>query len=258
MSATFFLLLLAHLLGDFYFQSHDMAIGKQDDPAVLRKHCRYYDFTLLGVGAASGILLFHSFAVFAASLLAAAAHAAIDWLKFLCRKRWKNFYLSKWCFLADQALHLILLAVISGWFRASDTLFFFHWTVSSQDIRFLCLLILLGKPCNVALKRFNQKPEALNQKSWARGEEDSDYPAGAAIGVLERLLTAIHFLLQAYSAIGVVLAAKTLTRYPRLQNDPDFCEYYLIGTLSSLLLAIGAALLFFPPDELILLLSPSC
>lgn len=58
--------------------------------------------------------------------------------------------------------------------------------------------------------------------------------------------------------IGVVLAAKTLTRYPRLQNDPDFCEYYLIGTLSSLLLAIGAALLFFPPDELILLLSPSC
>ena len=223
MSATFFLLLLAHLLGDFYFQSHDMAIGKQDDPAVLRKHCRYYDFTLLGVGAASGILLFHSFAVFAASLLAAAAHAAIAWLKFLCR-----------------------------------TLFFFHWTVSSQDIRFLCLLILLGKPCNVALKRFNQKPEALNQKSWARGEEDSDYPAGAAIGVLERLLTAILFLLQAYSAIGVVLAAKTLTRYPRLQNDPDFCEYYLIGTLSSLLLAIGAALLFFPPDELILLLSPSC
>ena len=258
MSTTFFLLLLAHLLGDFYFQSHDMAIGKQDDPAVLWKHCRYYGFTLLGVGAASGSLIFHSFAVFAASLLAAAAHAAIDWLKFLCRKRWKNFYLSKWCFLADQALHLILLAVISGWFRASDTLFFFHWTVSSQDIRFLCLLILLGKPCNVALKRFNQKPEALNQKSGARGEEDSDYPAGAAIGVLERLLTAILFLLQAYSTIGVVLAAKTLTRYPRLQNDPDFCEYYLIGTLSSLLLAIGAALLFFPPDELILLLSPSC
>lgn len=250
MSATFFLLLLAHLLGDFYFQSHDMAIGKQDDPAMLRKHCRYYSFTLLGVGAASGILLFHSFAVFAASLLAAAAHAAIDWLKFLCRKRWKNFYLSKWCFLADQALHLILLAVISGWFRASDTLFFFHWTVSSQDIRFLCLLFFLGKPCNVALKRFNQKPEA-------KREEPSDYSAGAAIGVLERLLTAILFLLRAYSAIGVVLAAKTLTRYPRLQNDLDFCEYYLIGTLSSLLLAIGATLLFFPPDELILLLS-SC
>lgn len=247
MSATFFLLFLAHLLGDFYFQSHDMAIGKQDDPAMLRKHCRYYGFTLLGVGAVSSILLFHSLTVFAASFLAAVAHAAIDWLKFLCRKRLKNFYLSKWCFLADQALHLILLAVISGWFRASDMLFFFHWTVSSQDIRFLCLFILLGKPCNVALKRFNQKPEA-------RGEEGSDYPAGAAIGVLERLLTAILFLLRAYSAIGVVLAAKTLTRYPRLQNDPDFCEYYLIGTLSSLLLAIGAALLFFPPDELTLLL----
>lgn len=251
MSATFFLLLLAHLLGDFYFQSHDMAIGKQDDPAVLRKHCRYYGFTLLGVGAASGILLFHSFAVFAASLLAAAAHAAIDWLKFLCRKRWKNFYLSKWCFLTDQALHLVMLAVISSRFRAPDTLFFFHWTVSSQDIRFLCLLFLLGKPCNIALKSFHQKPEAKREAS-------AGYPAGAAIGTLERLLTAILFLLRAYSAIGVVLAAKTLTRYPRLENDPAFCEYYLIGTLSSLLLAIGAALLFFPPDELILLLSPSC
>lgn len=42
MSATFFLLFLAHLLGDFYFQSHNVAVGKQDDSAMLRKHCRYY------------------------------------------------------------------------------------------------------------------------------------------------------------------------------------------------------------------------
>lgn len=42
MSVTFFLLFLAHLLGDFYFQSHNVAVGKQDDSAMLRKHCRYY------------------------------------------------------------------------------------------------------------------------------------------------------------------------------------------------------------------------
>lgn len=250
MSATFFLLFLAHLLGDFYFQSHNVAVGKQDDSAMLRKHCRYYGFTLLGIGAAAGCLLFHSCVILAACLLAAAAHAIIDVLKFLFRKRLKGFYRSKWCFLTDQALHLIMLAVISSRFRAPDTLFFFHWTVSSQDIRFLCLLFLLGKPFNIALKSFHQKPEAKRDAS-------AGYPAGAAIGTLERLLTAILFLLRAYSAIGVVLAAKTLTRYPRLENDPDFCEYYLIGTLSSLLLAIGATLLFFPPDELILLLS-SC
>ena len=134
MSATFFLLFLAHLLGDFYFQSHNVAVGKQDDSAMLRKHCRYYGFTLLGIGAAAGCLLFHSCVILAACLLAAAAHAIIDVLKFLFRKRLKGFYRSKWCFLTDQALHLIMLAVISSRFRAPDTLFFFHWTVSSQDI----------------------------------------------------------------------------------------------------------------------------
>ena len=43
-------------------------------------------------------------------------------------------------------------------------------------------------------------------------------------------------------AIGFVVAAKTIARF-RLLDDRDFAEYYLLGTLASVALALGSALL---------------
>ena len=60
---------------------------------------------------------------------------------------------------------------------------------------------------------------------------------GATIGILERLLIVTFVLAGAEVAIGLVIAAKTIARF-RLLDDRDFAEYYLLGTLGSVTVAI--------------------
>jgi hypothetical protein len=65
---------------------------------------------------------------------------------------------------------------------------------------------------------------------------------GATIGVLERLLVVAFVLTRAEAAIGLVVAAKTLARFRQL-DDRRFAEYYLLGTLASVSVALFSALL---------------
>jgi hypothetical protein len=64
---------------------------------------------------------------------------------------------------------------------------------------------------------------------------------GATIGVLERSLIVTFILVGAESAIGLVVAAKTIARFRQL-DDRDFAEYYLLGTLASVSVAIVTGL----------------
>ena len=65
---------------------------------------------------------------------------------------------------------------------------------------------------------------------------------GATIGVLERLLIVMFVLTGQLAAIGFVIAAKTLARFKQF-DDRGFAEYYLLGTLASVGVALGTALL---------------
>ena len=64
---------------------------------------------------------------------------------------------------------------------------------------------------------------------------------GATIGILERILIVTFVLAGADAAIGLVIAAKTIARFRQL-DDRDFAEYYLLGTLASVSVAILTAL----------------
>ena len=41
----------------------------------------------------------------------------------------------------------------------------------------------------------------------------------------------------------MAIAVKTAARFPRFEREDGFVEYYLIGTLTSLAIALGAALI---------------
>lgn len=64
---------------------------------------------------------------------------------------------------------------------------------------------------------------------------------GATIGILERILTVTFVMTGTDVAIGFVVAAKTLARF-RLLDDRAFAEYYLLGTLASVSVAILTAI----------------
>ena len=61
--------------------------------------------------------------------------------------------------------------------------------------------------------------------------------AGATIGVIERILVLTLVLMDQYAAIAVIFTAKSISRFEELKNR-EFAEYYLIGTLSSILISI--------------------
>jgi hypothetical protein len=65
---------------------------------------------------------------------------------------------------------------------------------------------------------------------------------GATIGVIERLLIATLVLAGGVAAVGLVIAAKTIARFRQLE-DRLFAEYYLLGTLASVSLAVITSLI---------------
>lgn len=64
-----------------------------------------------------------------------------------------------------------------------------------------------------------------------------DLSRGKVIGYLERLLVVALILMGSFSAVGFIVAAKSLTRFKQM-DDRDWAEYFLLGTLSSFLFAI--------------------
>ena len=64
-----------------------------------------------------------------------------------------------------------------------------------------------------------------------------DVARGRTVGSLERALALTLVLLGEYSAVGWIIAAKSLARFKQLE-DREFAEYFLVGTLASFLLAV--------------------
>jgi hypothetical protein len=97
--------------------------------------------------------------------------------------------------------------------------------------------------------RVTAEPDVVPAASTGSAELPPGGPAplgasarvGATIGVLERILIVVFVLTGTDVAIGFVVAAKTLARF-RLLDDRAFAEYYLLGTLASVSVAIVTAL----------------
>ena len=66
--------------------------------------------------------------------------------------------------------------------------------------------------------------------------------AGEVIGVLERMVTFVLIASGALAAVGFVIAAKAAARFP-LFKERAFAEYFLVGTLTSVGLALLLGLL---------------
>jgi hypothetical protein len=73
----------------------------------------------------------------------------------------------------------------------------------------------------------------------------SENKAGRWIGTLERLLIYVLMLIGAAAAAGLVVAAKSILRFPEISGKPAAIdpEYVLIGSLASWLLAFAVGAL---------------
>lgn len=244
-STLFLVLLLGHLLGDFTFQTPALAKRKADSLFSVMLHGGIYALCILAV-----LLLAvpFSFEILYIGVLAALFHLAVDIAKFFLTRRSELAQEHPGgLFLADQAVHLLLLFLLSLSFGGGG-LSLRAWpesaapalAFSTQDLlKAAVLLLLAGKPANLLFVnlfgRFRPEKDA--------GEEVGK--AGATIGTLERIVMMAMLCLGQYAAVGLVLTAKSIARYDRIAKEPKFAEYYLLGTLTSLLYAVAAVFLLW-------------
>ena len=68
--------------------------------------------------------------------------------------------------------------------------------------------------------------------------------AGMYIGWVERFLVLTALLCRSPEAVGLILAAKSIARFPELKNE-ESAEYFLLGTLLSVGLALAGGLVLY-------------
>lgn len=227
------LLVAGHAVGDFVFQTRAMVEGKPR-PAALLRH---------GAAVAAGHLLalvpFLSWPAAAAAGSLGLVHAVIDGVKGRLPPARRDGIVA---FLLDQAVHAV--TVVGAWLvlRGLDA-DAMMWVADRAAPALVEIGVLVTGFAFVGnggsslvqgvLARLGPSPEGLEDS----GLEGSGY----LIGILERLLGLVLVLMGQWAALAVLVAAKSIARFEELRNRP-FAEYYLVGTLASLLVAVVTGL----------------
>lgn len=231
-------LVLALILADFPFQSDRMFARKRE--SALGSKVR--GAQRLAAYAAHGVILF--VVSFLLTLLLATpvvtwrilwlvvgvtlSHLILDFLK--CR------YVSRetlTILTADQALHVMIIITWMtalgiadlgrGWQWARE-LWLAHRDVVAVLAGGYVVSVRVGGICMRVFLDVVGKPVQT---------KESEREAGKRIGQLERFMITTLTVLDQYSAIGFVLAGKSIARFKKIEEDPTFAEYYLTGTLAS-------------------------
>lgn len=82
----------------------------------------------------------------------------------------------------------------------------------------------------------NNSTKSIKIQYQIFNEPDND-TYGRYIGYLERVLIAVFVVINAYPGLALLAAFKTLTRFKQLESK-SFAEYYLIGTLISMVIGV--------------------
>ena len=104
-------------------------------------------------------------------------------------------------------------------------------------------LVLLTELGNVLCRRMLIR---MRRPGVPDSSADGAFSAGRLIGWLERLVLAAGLLSNSWEILAAVIALKTVARFKEL-DQRDFAEYFLVGSLFSILWAIvvtGAWMLY--------------
>lgn len=223
---TIFLIL--HFLSDFFFQSTKMAINKEKDIKVNLFHSILYSVPFIP-------FLFFSNLIFSIVIIIT-THALIDLIFFFLKKIPKiklNIL-----FIIDQVLHISIIFFVCFKFKEEIVIPF-----SNQFIKYCLFFIIITKPISISFQKLFP---------GLRKNEENERNFGAIIGYLERILIGIFLILNQYSAIGFIIAAKAFARSNSIQSNTLKCEYFLVGTFYSILSVISIYLIMFKIDSILI------
>lgn len=241
-AALLALLIVGHVLADFLVQTREHLEAKNRGRGFVAHGAAVF-LTHLAV-----LVPLVSIEVVAAVLAVTLAHVVIDRVKSrwvpASRGRLKPFAL-------DQAAHVAV--VVAAWCVLARTgaVPAFRWLSAGE------MGTYVGGAVLAAAFAFNASGGSVIVTGilglLPRHEEEEGTAgyegAGRMIGILERTLMLAMILYGQWAAIALLITAKSIARFEEIKVR-KFAEYYLVGTLASLLVAlvIGFALteLLFP------------
>lgn len=89
------------------------------------------------------------------------------------------------------------------------------------------------------LKKSGAVPTVKDDVTDGRTLDVKEFNRGRLIGTLERVLLFAVVIAGSYEALGFIVAAKGLIRSREFELSRDMTEYFLIGSLSSVLIALA-------------------
>lgn len=234
-----YILIIAHLLADFTFQSTALADKKKEKFVYLIAHSIIYAatfaiacFTLIEF---KNVIWFYIIIIF--------SHFLIDWVRIIidCKFKKKSVVLAS--FLIDQALHIAIIIASYYLFGLSiKTTCVYAFFQKREHFRalvvYMLVFVIIWDPTAVLIK----KVFAYIIGDCDAQNKDDNPKIGSIIGKLERVIISTLVLCGQLGAIGFVLTAKSIARYKQLE-DQNFAEKYLVGTLASTSVSVITAIL---------------
>lgn len=224
-------ILLAHLAGDFVFQSTKWVEDRNKNgykSKFLYLHILVH-FLLLVLFFTNELSDVSSYII-----LIVVSYFLIDLGKIYLEKTSRFSQLG--LFLTDQFLHL---AVLFGVVVLHFPEFSMTSIISVEKLMLYAIaLLLITSVTSIGMKMFFRKwSESFKKKTL---KKESLKNAGNVIGIIERLLVVLFINIGFFEGIGYLLAAKSIFRFGDLTNAKDrkLTEYILSGTLISFTIAI--------------------
>jgi hypothetical protein len=247
LARTLLSLYLGHLLTDFVFQTHSLVERK--------KHGKFLAYFWHGVVHYLAAIFVMGFLVHASIFSRqthfvifglTVAHLVVDLVKSTLTQK-QVVVDGFWAYTFDQVAHLITV-IVAAWL-ISPTVSFSEVTFLIDKARNIPNRILVTAVVYVAvvfgggyLIRFLTKGLMDRAEKETAANEEQLQNAGLYIGWLERFLVLTALLLHAPTIVGLIFTAKSIARYPEFKSE-SFAEYFLIGTLLSISMALLAGVL---------------
>ncbi|MFT4937413.1 MAG: hypothetical protein ACI88A_000428 [Paraglaciecola sp.] len=232
-------LILGHLICDFYLQPKTWVDNRN---TLHHKSLQLAYHAVIHGLVTTSILLFltdHAPLIsFSLGIFVLLTHYIVDLTKSYCPNTVIFLVL-------DQIAHLIILLVVwfllTGGFSEYKELLTLD-KLQTKHVAILIAYLLVLKPTSIIIT-MTLKPwsEGIRGGNEANPESlDTGDFAGQRIGYLERILILTFIILNQFSAIGFLLAAKSIFRFGDLTKDEDkkLTEYVMLGTLTSFTITI--------------------
>lgn len=262
MKLILLVLLICHVIGDYYLQTQALSERKEKEGKSLMRHALLYGLPFLLAG---GIFRLDR-ALIIAGAFAVLAHGVIDVVRIVFQNRTRAARkpigpasVAK-LYLLDQLLHWLSLIAAAFLVRSYDMpqpLSVLAELARELDfslhlgLQWLLAGLLIGRPSNITFMKlfsvyrpFGEQETEETAPAGLIGRKER-LKAGALIGILEKTIALLFLSLGEFMAIGLVLTAKSIARYDRISKSPAFAEYYLIGTLVSLVMVLLIYILSF-------------